>query len=435
MSHAYRCCDPDRKKLALTRLDAKLPGINGKTAVGGNRYMEPSAKRIKITSSMSADERRDAKEKQTTFPIKDRYKADDAPGIPVLDGCGNLLGVLSPAACNKGVAINFGQIKKMPKFDLSKDRTKPDFRKADPSRPSIQYVFAFATRMIVDEACFPLLPDLSTAATLPVPDRAKKLAEMETLLGTVSKLRKLLGGNDADALTKELTRLQERYARLKRKSISISAWIPMSALKSNPKRARLFRCTCKCMSPVENQRRRKGKTTPMRIADLHQLKWTRKEWFSAGSAKKKGAAKRMVSESISRLLDDDRDELKPKRMFPNGFIIPSDEEGFVRDYLARNAALPSALRCVNFQFAIPGAGGVASDTFPVGTRFHRLSRHPRYHKQTRIYRNEKPTSKKISWYYGYVEYPEGSKKTRSGKRRTSTGRRYGWLLKNALTTG
>ena len=115
MSHAYRCCDPARKKLALKSLDAKLPGINGKTAVGGNRYMEPDAKYIRVAGK-SQEERSDAKKAQSTFPIKARYQDATKTRIPVLDGCGNLLGVLSGAACKNGVAINFGQIKKMPRF-------------------------------------------------------------------------------------------------------------------------------------------------------------------------------------------------------------------------------------------------------------------------------------------------------------------------------
>ena len=366
MSHPSRCCDPGKKARALASLSSALPGIEGKTVTGGNRFLDPSSTKT-WRDKKKADPR-------SFFPLKPTGGAK----IPVLDGAGNLLGTLSGRALSAGVRINFGQIKKMPRFDLSKVTADPSTRKADPSRPSVQYVYAFATSMLVRQAWLTSTPELKAI-----------------------------------------------YGPVKAKAFPISAWIPRSALRTSPKRTKLFDCARGCMSAIAQKRRKTGRTIPMRIANLDQVKWSKSEWIANKSqtAKATGADKRMTKEAISVLLRGEN-AISKKVMFPNGRISNASQgEGnmAVRDYLARSPALPPFMRCVNFLFAIPGAGGVAMDTFPVGTRFHRLAA---YKKQTRIYRKGKPTSKKISWYYGYVSYPEGGGKT---------ARRYGWLLKNALT--
>ncbi|AKT42913.1 hypothetical protein [Chondromyces crocatus] len=361
MSHPPRCCDPGKKARALANLSAALPGIENKTVTGGNRMIDPSSKK-KWKNKKEADPR-------SYFPLQ-------GTKIPVLDGAGNLLGTLSSGALKRGLRINYGQVKKMPKFDLGKVTKDPASRKANPSNRSIQYVYAFATTIKVRAAWLTSTP------------------EFEKLYGPV-----------------------------KNKAFAISAWVPKSAVKKSAKRTARFDCIRKCMSEIEARRRKPGKTVAMRIANLDEVKWSKSEWWSAGNARKTGAAERMTKETIASLRDK---PIGKKTMFPNARIsnaVRGEGNMAVRDYLARSPGLPPFLRCVNFLFAIPGAGGVAMDAFPVDSRFHRLVA---YKKQTRIYKSGKATSKKISWYYGYIEYPEGNNKR---------ARRYGWLLKNALKPG
>ncbi len=108
-----------------------------------------------------------------------------------------------------------------------------------------------------------------------------------------------------------------------------------------------------------------------------------------------------------------------------------DTNAAVGDYLARNLTVPRELRIVYLLWAIPGGGGVAMDSFPLGATFHR---YPNVKKQknptvrkTLIYvrKNGKmvATSQKLTWFYGFISYPMGDGKS---------GHAHGWVLKNVL---
>lgn len=351
--HASRCCDPKKRRKALSSTNAGLPGIEGKTAHKSNRFINPNSKK--------------KGEAKTFFPVK---KGTD---IPVLDGLGNYLGQLSPASVEKGVRINWGQTKVMPRFDPKRIEANPADRFAKPDEPPRQHVYVFSAAMVTPR----------------------------------------------DWIPKD----DPKFSKMRGRATPISGWIPKSALAPSAKRNKLFDCANGCMAAIEQRRRKSGRKQKLRFLDLHEVRWTSREWWSQGPPSGKGQeiSERMTHEAIQALVEKKRVH---KKMFPNASISGAKAgEGNMaaRDYLARSPALPSAYRCVNFLWAVPGSGGVSTDSFPVGTTFHRLVA---YKKQTRIYRNGKATSKKITWYYGYVEYPEGKGK--------GTGRRYGWVLKNAV---
>jgi hypothetical protein len=90
----------------------------------------------------------------------------------------------------------------------------------------------------------------------------------------------------------------------------------------------------------------------------------------------------------------------------------------VGDYLTR----PSGV--VNLLYALPGAGGVSNDSFPVNTTFWRV--HPDCTPKEAMVNTYKRCSKKptgkMRFVYGYVVHPDGS-------------RRYGWIAKETLRRG
>ncbi|HVF50980.1 MAG TPA: hypothetical protein VNA19_12880 [Pyrinomonadaceae bacterium] len=100
----------------------------------------------------------------------------------------------------------------------------------------------------------------------------------------------------------------------------------------------------------------------------------------------------------------------------------------VEDYLPRTPDEHSPAGYVNIVSALPGMGGVSTNTVPVGTTFYRL--HPKINPKPvkiRVYGvgHGAPADDSMNWVYGFVIVPNGESPPRN--------RRYGWIAKNSLT--
>lgn len=468
MSHEEKCCDPALKRAALKTNNAKLPG-NRNACVGANRFLVPS-KRKKYQDGLKKNLGPEAKnaliQECSEFSTDPAYRnagVDEkdpfAKTVPMLDGRGNLLGSFSASA----VQINWGMIKRMPRYDIKRLRDREaSFWKCDPAAQPIEYVFAFATRARLVWRTDWLPPDEQAAA-----DKVSKTPD------AVKAAR--LADADKRGYTNPV------YVRTKDRSVPVSGWIPRSAIRGarDPKTAvyKLLECSKDCMSELRASRKSgfHGPTIPYTFVDLPQVKWAKSEfkkgkglsdvastarqkqfgpdWIASdltGEGWKKfdsvGSGKLTTADIVERaycerVLGKTKDSPGRKKQltmddtFHGACIFKGkkkvDTNAAVGDYLARNLTVPRELRIVYLLWAIPGGGGVAMDSFPLGATFHR---YPNVKKQknptvrkTLIYvrKNGKmvATSQKLTWFYGFISYPMGDGKS---------GHAHGWVLKNVL---
>lgn len=476
MSHKEKCCDPALKAAAKKSNNAKLPG-NENACVGANRFLVPS-KRKKYHDGQKKKLGEVAKleliDECSRFPANEKYKnagidaADPlSKEVPFLDGQGNLLGTWEPGTSNSGVKVNWGMIKKMPRYDMKRLRDRdgdPHFWKADKDAPSAEYVYAFATR-----ARF-----VWRTAWLPPEEQAALDKKSGVPLSDAEKAARL-----ADAEKRGYTR--PIFVRMKGKSAGASGWIPRSAIKgaTDPKSPvfKLFECSKDCMAELRVARSSgfSGPTVPYHYVDLPQVRWTKSEFKKGKGLSDKAAHERQKQFGPDWIASDMTGEgWKDYKHYGDGHLTGADvmerayvekilgktsksakrkkqlllEESFhaaciyqgkkksesndqAGDYLARNLTSPPELRVAYLLWAIPGSGGVAMDTFPLGATFHRL---PNVKKQknptvrrSAIYvrKNGKmvATNQRLTWFYGFITYAMGGGKS---------GHAYGWVLKNAV---
>lgn len=436
--HRSPCCDPARMAKARASVNAALPG-NGRSSVGGNRFKNPSAP--KPRKGVSAKAKREISQ---YFKVKDK-------DIPVLDGKGNFLGFLAPGRPDglpkkssefRGVKINWGQIKRMPEFDLSRIDVDPRDRLAKETAKSVQYVYVFATAMYCDASFFKGFP----WSLLPVSHYERKSGPL-------------------------------KGERVEMVRTGISGWIPRSALagkKGGPVR-RVLDCSQHCMSQLRKKRIKTGKKLTYEFVDLDRSNWTTAEWWRAGSFRDRANAAHqkewggyhlepgapepklsvldvIIRQDIENNLDPHRkDHDKKFARELEGFLLRApisagksrggDGSMKAGDYFARRPAVPPVLRLMNFLWAVPGEGGVSMDSFPLGHKFHRIvaikSRSPVYRLPKKGSGEAIETGKRLTWYYGFVTYPTGAQKVKkkNGKgTKTVHGedRVYGWVLKNCV---
>lgn len=474
MSHKEKCCDPTLKAIAKKSNNAKLPGSKG-ACVGANRFLVPSKRKAYhdgLKKKLGEKAKLDLIDACSRFPANADYRnpgvdASDpfARVVPFLDGEGNLLGTWEGAS--SGVKVNWGMIKRMPRYDVRRLRDRdgdPNFWKADHDGPSAEYVYAFATRARYVWRTKWLPPkeqakaDKKAGSPLPEPEKAARLADAESR-----------------GYTKPI------FARMKDKSAGASGWIPRSAIAgaTDPKSAvfKLFECSKDCMAELRVSRSSgfHGPTVPYHFVDLHAVTWTKSEfhrghgladvapherqkqfgpdWIASdmtgvgwqhfkhvGDGKLTNADV-MERAYVEKILGKTSTSAKRKKqlLFEEDFHAAciyqgkkkSESNDQAGDYLARNLTSPRELRVAYLLWAIPGSGGVAMDTFPLGTTFHRLpnvkkQKNPTV-KRSAIYvrKNGKmvATNQRLTWFYGFISYPTGHGRTAHA---------YGWVLKNAV---